>query len=90
MNALPLAILLLPFGLFLVIFFCFLGFNIYHLRVYGVQSFLTQSIITFFLVGTVVVLGAAWLMLGGSNWSHQIELEEITKPFTAKKIFTPL
>lgn len=90
MISIPIAIFFVPYGLFLLIYFFFLFFNVYHIRIYGVQNFFSHAVATVFLLGTVLILGATWIILAQYNWGTPLDLEGLTAPFKSTNIFQPL
>ncbi|MEK9130799.1 MAG: hypothetical protein AAB429_01655 [Patescibacteria group bacterium] len=90
MISIPIAIFFVPYGLFLLIYLFFLFFNVYHIRIYAVHGFFSHAVATVFLLGTVLILGATWIILAPYDWGTSLDLEGLTAPFTDTNIFKPI
>lgn len=75
MYALPLTILLIPYGivLFFVAFFSLI--NIYHLVHYGATTKSSFAVTFLYLAGIVCILAATSWALAGTNWSEPLPVE---------------
>ncbi len=87
---LPLAVLFIPYALFLILYFFFLFFNIHHLRQYGIKGITSHGIGTIFLLGTVIILGISAVLLSRYNWSQPMDPEPLLAPFHKTDLIKPL
>ncbi|MEK7665315.1 MAG: hypothetical protein AAB337_00350 [Patescibacteria group bacterium] len=82
----PLAILLIPYGLFVLLYLFFVSFNLYHLWHYGTADWKTKTIIFCYIAGTVLIAYASFVALSGYNWMTPIDLQEIFSSITSKSL----
>jgi len=69
-----LSLLLLPYGFCLLIFFIFSFFNLYHLVKFGVANTVTLFMLSFYIVGSVLILSISLHFILQINWSNEISL----------------
>ena len=74
----PLAIFLIPFGLFLMMYLLYSAFNVYHLLRFGIYNAGAYVFTILFLGGTFVLLGFSLWILSPYDWAA---------PFNATTIF---
>lgn len=84
----PLAVVLIPFAIFLVIYLFFLYFNCYHIRIYGVHGFWSHALVTLFLLGTIAILGGSLVVLSRYDWNATIDLQHLAAPFANTDVLT--
>ncbi|MBI4262213.1 hypothetical protein HY624_01665 [Candidatus Uhrbacteria bacterium] len=70
----PLAIFLIPYGLFLLCFFIFALFALAHLFVFGEKNFTTFLATFLFIVASVLVLNTSWNLLVSIDWKEPVAL----------------
>ncbi|MEK7105557.1 MAG: hypothetical protein AAB865_02645 [Patescibacteria group bacterium] len=85
----PIALFLIPYALFLLVYGFFLFFNLYHLRTYGIKGTVSHGLGTLFLVGTVVILGASWIVLSRYDWGTPLNVQDVTGSFTNASVLNP-
>ncbi len=68
----PLALLLIPYGLFLLCFFIFSFFALAHLFIFGEKNFTTFLATFLFIAGSVLVLNTSWNFLVTIDWKEPI------------------
>jgi hypothetical protein len=66
--SIPIVVLLIPYGLFVLFYTIYALFNIYHLMRFGVYNLGSYLIITIFLGGTVFLFGASFMLLAPYDW----------------------
>ncbi|MCK5460016.1 hypothetical protein KAI52_02790 [Candidatus Parcubacteria bacterium] len=69
-----LSILLLPYFIFLAIFFIFVFFNFYHLFRFGFRSLLVDFIAALFCIGIASILTVSFLNIAEIDWNIAINL----------------
>ncbi len=70
----PLFVLLIPYGLFLLIFLFFALVNLFHLLRFSPLNLLTFFATFLFLAGTTLILTTSYNYLITINWSQVIDL----------------
>jgi hypothetical protein len=73
----PLWIILIPFGIFLIVFFIYSAFNFYHLIRFGVYSYGLYLIATLYLLVVIGILSVAVFFLMGYDFSSAISFETL-------------
>jgi len=69
MPSFPIAYFLIPYAFFVLVFFIFSIFNIYHLLRYGIYNFNLYVLSVIYLSGTIFILGASIILLNNFDWS---------------------
>lgn len=78
LPSIPLAALLIPYLLVVVIAGIFLFFNLFHLRRYGVKSFGTWSLMMIYTLVYLAIVGLTGVaLLGSTDWQQQFEIEDL-------------
>lgn len=85
--ALPLWSLLVFYGLFLVFFVLYTGFNLYHLLRFGTYGIGLYGVTAFFLGGTVLLLAVSFFLLLPYDWSYSMSLGEFFERFKNDQFF---
>jgi len=75
--AVPLSVLLIPYGLFMLIFFLYSIFNVYHLMRFGIYGHSLYIIVILFLMGSVVLSGISAFGLLQYDWSINLSAATI-------------
>jgi len=65
-----LGLLLIPYYIFLFIFFILSLFNLYHLFRFGFKSFFSLFMIAFFLLGTACILVVTFFLIAHIDWQQ--------------------
>jgi hypothetical protein len=73
---LPLWLLLVLFGLYMLVFFTYTAFNLYHLLRFGTYGIGLYSITALFLVGTVALVAVSVLLLVPYDWSLSLSVSD--------------
>ncbi|MFC1639081.1 hypothetical protein ACFL26_02315 [Patescibacteria group bacterium] len=73
----PLALLLIPYGLAVIVFLVFASLHVYHLIHYGAATKIGFTATFIFFAGTVLIAGLSLWMLGGYDWSAPISFTPI-------------
>lgn len=73
----PLSVLLIPLGLFLIFYVFYSIFNVYHLLRFGVYGFGLYLITTLFVLGTIFLLSLSSFFLLRYDWSAPIQLDPL-------------
>ncbi len=71
----PISILLIPFGLFLIFYVFYSIFNIYHLLRFGVYNFGLYALTALFTLGTIFLLSLSAFFLWRYDWSQPISFD---------------
>lgn len=72
----PLAFLLIPYGLFLLFFALFAFASVAHVFIFGEKNATTFIATFIFLVGTIAIANTAWRALAAIDWQTSINLME--------------
>ncbi len=67
-----LSILLIPYLLFLIMFFIFSFFNFYHILKFGFKDKISIFMISFFVILTIIILVITFIFALNINWSEKI------------------
>ncbi len=86
---LPLAIFLIPYGLFLFFYTVYALFNLYHLLRFGVYNAGAYALIIIFCGGTIFLVGGSLLMMLQYDWSATINMTAIFQG-SIKNVISPL
>ncbi|OGL95678.1 hypothetical protein A2348_00035 [Candidatus Uhrbacteria bacterium RIFOXYB12_FULL_58_10] len=73
--ALPIWTLLVLYGAYLVLFFVYTGFNLYHLLRFGTYGIGLYSITALCLAGTILLVAGSVLLLFPFDWSASVPLD---------------
>ena len=71
-NSMPIALFLIPYGLFLFFFFLFSLFALVHLFIFGEKNFTTFLATFIYIVGSTLVLWTSWTLLTFINWKESL------------------
>lgn len=74
---LPISIILIPLGVFLIFYLFYSVFNIYHLLRFGVYGFGLYLISSFFVLGTIGLLALSGFYLSAYDWNAPIAFQNI-------------
>lgn len=74
---LPLAILLIPYALFLFVYGFFILANLYHLFKYALEGTRTFSIVVGYLCGTLLILGISVVLILNQDWTVNVSMSEL-------------
>jgi hypothetical protein len=85
-----LSLFLIPYALFLVFYFVFVFFNIYHLRHFAIGGAGTTAVISIYIVGTAAILFVSAVLLIEFDWSVPIDIEAIRQVLFPARIISPL
>ena len=77
----PLAVLLIPFGFFAILYLVYTFFNLYHLVRYGIANMKLNILIGFYSLGSFLIMAAVIIMLAQYDWSQSISLTDIIDLF---------
>lgn len=66
---LPLWLLLIPFGIFILFFILYAFFNIYHLLRFATYTFGSYLLTTIFIGGAVIISAVSYLYLSSYDWT---------------------
>lgn len=66
---LPLWLLLIPFGVFILFFILYAFFNIYHLLRFATYTFGSYLLATVFIGGAVIISAVSYLYLSPYDWT---------------------
>ncbi len=72
----PIAVFLIPYGIFMFIYILYSLFNIYHLIRYGLSGSGLFLLITIFGAGAVLLSAGSIFLLLGFDWNTSIGLQE--------------
>jgi hypothetical protein len=72
--SIPVAVLLIVYGSYMLFYILYSVFNVYHLIRYGVKGFGLYLIVTAFTGGTIILIGASVFLLLNYDWSIPISL----------------
>jgi hypothetical protein len=75
--SIPLWALLVFYGLFLLFFFVYSAFNLYHMVRFGKSGFGLYSILALFMLGSLVLVGGSLLVMSGYDWSASFPVSSI-------------
>ncbi|MBI2551459.1 hypothetical protein HYV73_03920 [Candidatus Uhrbacteria bacterium] len=73
----PLAILLIPYLLFVLFYLLYCGLNLHNLVRYGIGSRLLWNIIIVFSVGSLGLLIASMALMASFDWHQALSLQEL-------------
>lgn len=79
--SISLAVLLIPFGFFAILYLVYTFFNLYHLVRYGVANMKLNILIGFYSLGSFIILAGVAIMLTQYDWSQSITLSELINLF---------
>lgn len=68
----PLALLLIPYGIFLLCFFLFSLFALMHLFIFGEKNFTTFLATFMYIAGSTLILWTSWTLLTFIDWKESI------------------
>ena len=72
--SLPLAIILIPYGVIVLVFAIVALLNVYHLIHYSATSKTSLAFTFIFLAGTAVIAFLTWQAVGGVDWQTPISI----------------
>ncbi len=84
------SLFLIPYALFLVFYFIFVFFNIYHLKHFAIGGAGTTAVVSIYVVGTGAILFVSAILLMEFDWSQSIDVEAIQQVFFPERIISPL
>lgn len=70
----PIAALLIPYALFLLIFLFFSFVNLYHLIKFGSTNFVAFMATFLFLAGSVLILYTSYTYIINTDWTRTIDV----------------
>lgn len=73
MFSLPLAIVLIPYAIFIIVFLIFALINVFHLVHYGQTTRISFTVTFIFFIVTSFILFATWAALRHIDWSAPLE-----------------
>ena len=73
----PISVILIPFGIFMVLYILYSIFNIYHLIKYGIYGFGLYLLTTVFTGGAIILIVLSANFLFGYNWDANFSLDLI-------------
>ena len=76
MQSFPIVYLLIPYALFIVVYFFFVLANLYHLKKFGLDSDKTKWIIVIYLTGTMLIFGLSLAFLSQFNWQTTVSFSD--------------
>lgn len=79
--AFPISLLLIPFGIFFLLFLIYSTFNIYHLLRFGVFGYGLYFISTVYILGTVILVSLTIFYLLTFDWTASISFSELLGGF---------
>ncbi len=82
----PLAILLVPYVIFLALFLFYVYFTCRNLLKYGMQGKPLVLFVTIFILGCVVLVLISFLLLSRFDWFANISVENILNPAKTQSI----
>ena len=85
-EGVPVGVLLIPYGLFVLLYLFFVCFNLYHLWRYGTAEWKTEVIMFCYIAGTGLIAYASFIVLAGFNWTAPIDFKEIFGPLTSQAL----
>jgi len=77
----PLAVLLIPFGFFAIMYLIYTFFNLYHLVRYGIANMKLNILIGCYSLGSFIIIAAVAIMLAQYDWSQTITLSDLMELF---------
>lgn len=83
----PLWSLLVFYSLFLLFFFIYSIFNVYHLVRFGAYGFGLYAITAVFLFGTIALLGVSYMMLSSYEWTSNIPVSDYVDQYKTEDFF---
>jgi uncharacterized membrane protein (UPF0182 family) len=86
--SIPIAVLLIPYALFVVFFLVYGAFTWYHLDRFGVMHGHLQMMRVVFVLGSLVLLAVSALALSRYDWTASVGATEITGGIDS--VFHPL
>ena len=75
MGGVSIAILLIPYALFLLVFVVYAGINVYHLLRFGVSSGHVFFVTGFFVIGSLLLLGLSFVLISHYDWTLQFSFD---------------
>lgn len=84
---LPMAVLLIPFALFLGFYILYSLFNLYHLLRFGLEGIPLLCIILVFLGGSGLLVGGSLFALSQYDWSGEISPFETIDTLNQDSLF---
>ena len=75
--SIPISIFLLIFGGYVIFYFLYSLFNVYHLVRYGVYGFGLYLIVTVFTAGSICLVAGSTFFLMQYDWSAPISLHDL-------------
>jgi len=72
----PISVLLIPLGIFLLFYIFYSTFNIYHLLRFGVYNFSLYVIATVFALGSIFLIGLSLFFLLKFDWNAPISFND--------------
>lgn len=85
--AIPLWSLLAFYGFYLVFFFLYTGFNLYHLLRFGTYGIGLYLICALFLGGTVMLVAVSYTLLAPFDWTSYVPISAFFEQFTSDQFF---
>lgn len=76
-TGIPISIFLIPYAIFLVIFFVFAFFSLYHMFRFGVTNFTTFFMSFAFIALSVIILFISYEYIAGIDWQRDIQIFDI-------------
>ena len=73
----PVAVLLLPYIVFLLFYFAYGAFIMYHLLRFGIAGTGMLATVALFIVGTVVLLAVSGIALSGYDWQSPLSIQAV-------------
>lgn len=67
-----LALLLIPYALFLILFAAFAFVNLFHIFRFGSFTLLSFAVTFLFLGGTAIILVGTYTLLSGTDWTQPL------------------
>jgi hypothetical protein len=83
----PLWYLLIPYGIFLLFFFVYVGFNLYHLLRFGTYGIGLYAITALFLAGTTMLVAVSYTLLSPYDWTASVSFADFFVRFNATRFF---
>lgn len=75
--AIPIWVLLIVYGAFLVFFLLYTAFNLYHLLRFGTYGIGLYAVIATFSFGTVCILAASYFILAPLDWTVTVPVASL-------------
>ena len=71
---LPLSLLLIPYGLFVLVFFFYAFFNLFQLYTHGIKGLQTQVLVIAFMVIVAFILSLTYEYGSAIDWASALSL----------------